>query len=79
MRKMAFNHLKIKLFSYKKALRDFKKSEKEIKDYGSFKTGYYKGFSDCLRWIIKIFGFKDVRELKMSTEKGDVKAGKYVK
>ena len=64
---MSFSHLKHKIFQYRKALKEFQKCKKEEKNYSSFKTGYYKGFNDCLKWIIKIFGVENVGELKKLT------------
>ena len=61
---MSFGHLKIKKLKREKAMKEFAKCKYENKDNGSFKSGYDKGFSDCLNWIIKIFGVNNVRELK---------------
>ncbi len=65
---MVFNHLKIKTILYRKALKKFRESENPKKDTSTFKTGYYNGFNDCLKWIIRIFKVDNVGELKKLTK-----------
>ncbi len=68
---MVFNNLKIKTILYRKALKKYSESNYKNKHYSNFKTGYYNGFNDCLKWIIRIFKVDNVGELKKLT--GDKK------
>ena len=65
---MAYSNLQIKKKSYSKALKDFKEHNSE-EGAPSFKTGYNRGFNDCLKWVLHIFDLQDVGNLKrLSTE-----------
>lgn len=64
---MSFSNLKIRTYLRKEAVKRYKTSTTKNKQGSEFKSGYNKGFGDCLRWVMRIFQVHNVKDLKLLT------------